>query len=250
MITVHNLTKSFAGRVILDKLNFTVDKGDAVVIIGPSGSGKTTLLRCLNYLEKADQGTMDFSGKTVELSQASKENVHYVRNKSSFVFQNFNLFLNKKVIDNVALPLIAAHNYKKDEARQIAAEALTKVGMGNFLQAYPLSLSGGQQQRVAIARAIASKPDVILFDEPTSALDPEMVKEVLNIIKDLASSGITMIIVTHEIDFARQVATKIIFMEKGNIVETGTSQEIFTQARQERTREFLFQIYRAPEYVI
>lgn len=251
MLQLQNLNKSFANKHILKNINLHIKPNETSVIIGPSGSGKTTLLRLLNYLEHADSGTMRFNDKLFNLAEAKKSDISYVRSKSAFVFQNFNLFLNKKVIDNVALALMLNKKYSKDKAYALANEALAQVDMQTHAQAYPLSLSGGQQQRVAIARAIALKPDVILFDEPTSALDTKRVNDVIGIIKSLASNNITMLIVTHEITFAKQVATQIIFMEDGEVVEAGSVQQIFYEAKEFKTRQFLSHIYEdSGNYVI
>lgn len=251
MLQINNLNKSYGNKHILKNLNFNILKNETNVIIGPSGSGKTTLLRSLNYLERVDSGIMHFNKKNIDLGQYNKADISYVRSKSAFVFQNFNLFLNKKVIDNVALGLILNKKLNKQQAYDEAKKALDKVGMKDHLDAYPMSLSGGQQQRVAIARAIALKPDVIFFDEPTSALDPKRVSDVAAIIKDLSANSITMLIVTHEIEFAKKVADKIIFMEDGEIVETGTTEQIFYEAKEIKTRQFLSHIYYAnSDYVI
>ncbi len=217
-------------------------KGDVVVILGPSGSGKTTFLRCLNFLEKADAGSMVLGDMAVDFAEATKEDILQVRKKTAFVFQNYALFRNKTVIQNVMEGLVIGRKMPKKEARKIAENALTKVGLANRLEYYPSQLSGGQQQRVGIARAIALNPEVILFDEPTSALDPELIGEVLSIMKQLAEEGATMIVVTHEMSFAREVATHVIFMDGGYIIEEGTPEEIFTGATQERTRAFLKRI--------
>ncbi len=217
-------------------------KGDVVVILGPSGSGKTTFLRCLNFLEKADAGSMVLGDMAVDFAEATKEDILQVRKKTAFVFQNYALFRNKTVIQNVMEGLVIGRKMPKKEARKIAENALTKVGLANRLEYYPSQLSGGQQQRVGIARAIALNPEVILFDEPTSALDPELIGEVLSIMKQLAEEGATMIVVTHEMSFAREVATHVIFMDGGYIIEEGTPEEIFAGATQERTRAFLKRI--------
>lgn len=219
-----------------------INKGDVVVILGPSGSGKTTFLRCLNFLEKADSGTMDFAGMHIDLSHPNKKEITTVRKKTAFVFQGYNLFANKTVLENVTLGLVTGRGVAKQEAEQIAKAALRKVGMGDRLDYYPSQLSGGQQQRVGIARAMAVKPDVILFDEPTSALDPELVGEVLKVMRDLAEEGMTMIVVTHEMNFARDVATHVVFMDGGVIVEEGTSDEIFEHPKEERTQKFLHRV--------
>ncbi|HWL22353.1 MAG TPA: amino acid ABC transporter ATP-binding protein [Ureibacillus sp.] len=239
MLEIQNVHKSFGKNEILKGVNLTVDKGDVVVILGPSGSGKTTLLRCINFLERADQGTAQFDDLAVNLHSASKKEVLAVRKKTAFVFQNYNLFNNKTAIENVAEGLIVGRKISKEEAYKISREALNKVGLSDKYDSYPSQLSGGQQQRVGIARAVALNPDVILFDEPTSALDPELVGEVLEVMKEIAREGTTMIVVTHEMGFAKDVAKKVIFMDGGNIVEEGTPHEIFITPKEERTRRFL-----------
>ncbi|CAM5192422.1 Amino acid ABC transporter ATP-binding protein (PAAT family) OS=Ureibacillus acetophenoni OX=614649 GN=SAMN05877842_10130 PE=4 SV=1 [Ureibacillus acetophenoni] len=239
MLEIRNVHKSFGNNEILKGVNLTVDKGDVVVILGPSGSGKTTLLRCINFLERADQGTATFDDMTVDLHKANKKEVLAVRKKSAFVFQNYNLFNNKTALENVAEGLIIGRKIPKEEAYKISREALDKVGLSNKYDSYPSQLSGGQQQRVGIARAVALNPDVILFDEPTSALDPELVGEVLEVMKEIAREGTTMIVVTHEMGFAKDVAKKVIFMDGGNIVEEGTPHDIFVTPKEERTRKFL-----------
>ena len=239
---VQNVRKNFEQTEVLRDVSLAVNKGDVVVILGPSGSGKTTFLRCLNFLERADGGTMDFHGTQLSLAEASDREIADVRKKTAFVFQNYNLFANKTALENVTLGLTVGRGIAKDEAHEIAREALRRVGMEVRADYYPAQLSGGQQQRVGIARAIAAKPDVILFDEPTSALDPELVGEVLQVMKTLADEGTTMIVVTHEMKFAQEVATHVVFMSDGVIVEEGSAKEIFTAPREERTRRFLRRI--------
>ncbi len=252
MIKITNIKKSFNENTVLDGISFDVKKGDVIAIIGPSGTGKSTLLRCLNYLEKADAGEIDFDGEKIDFTNITKEQISSLRKKTSMVFQQWNLFKKKTVLQNVMLGLTVVQKLPKEEARKIAIEELTKVKMADRLNYYPQHLSGGQQQRVAIARAIAMNPELILFDEPTSALDPELVGEVLETIQKLANEGNTMIIVSHEMNFVRKVATKVIFMEKGKIVESGTAEEIFSYPKNERTRQFLInnQINISPEYSI
>ena len=242
MIEISHVKKSFGDNCVIKDVNLRMKKGDVVVILGPSGSGKTTFLRCLNFLEKADAGSMVLGDKAVDFAEATKEDILQVRKKTAFVFQNYALFRNKTVIQNVMEGLVIGRKMPKKEARKIAENALTKVGLANRLEYYPSQLSGGQQQRVGIARAIALNPEVILFDEPTSALDPELIGEVLSIMKQLAEEGATMIVVTHEMSFAREVATHVIFMDGGYIIEEGTPEEIFAGATQERTRAFLKRI--------
>ena len=239
LLNVQNVSKSFHDTEVLKDVSIGVEKGDVVVILGPSGSGKTTLLRCLNFLEHADGCTMDFHGMRLSLSHASNKEIAAVRKKTGFVFQSYNLFANKTALENVTLGLTVGRGIAKGEAYEIAMEALTRVGMESRADYYPAQLSGGQQQRVGIARAVAAKPDVILFDEPTSALDPELVGEVLQVMKQLAKEGTTMIVVTHEMKFAQDVATHVVFMSDGVIVEEGSAKEIFTAPREERTRRFL-----------
>ena len=222
-----------------------VNKGDVVAILGPSGSGKTTFLRCLNFLERADQGELVFDGERFNLHAASRADVARIRKKTAFVFQNYNLFLNKTVLQNVTLGLTVAGKMKKDQANEIAVEALKRVGMADKLKNYPSQLSGGQQQRVAIARGLVSNPEIIYFDEPTSALDPELIGEVLAVMRQLAEEGMTMLVVTHEMDFARHVSNKVLFMADGNVVESGPSHEFFEHPQQERSREFIKSILEA-----
>ena len=239
MLEIRNVSKQFDGNPVLNGISLDVEKSDVVAILGPSGSGKTTLLRCLNFLEKADGGTMVFDGKEVDLHKASKTDIAELRKKTAFVFQNFNLFLNKTVLENVTLGLTAGAGMKKADAIEVAVRMLEKVGMADKLSSYPSQISGGQQQRVAIARALASKPEIIFFDEPTSALDPELIGEVLNVMRQLADEGMTMLVVTHEMSFARNVSNKVIFIEDGRIVEAGPSKEFFANPKEERTKVFL-----------
>ncbi len=239
MLEIKNIHKSFGKNEILKGVDLKIDKGDVVVILGPSGSGKTTLLRCINFLERADQGTASFGEVNVDLKTASKKEVLAIRKKTAFVFQNYNLFNNKTALENVAEGLIIGRKVPKQEAYEISKKALDKVGLSEKYDSYPSQLSGGQQQRVGIARAVALNPDIILFDEPTSALDPELVGEVLQVMKDIAKEGTTMLVVTHEMGFAKDVANKVIFMDGGNIIEEGTPHEIFVTPKEERTRRFL-----------
>lgn len=242
MITISHVEKSFGPLSVLKDVSLSLDKGDVVAILGPSGSGKTTFLRSLNFLERADRGTLQLGDRAYDLHKASRKDVRDVRLHTAFVFQHYNLFNNMTALRNVMEPLVTARKVPKAEAERRAKEALTKVGMADRLDYYPSQLSGGQQQRVSIARAIVVNPDVILFDEPTSALDPELIGEVLSVMKELAESGTTMIVVTHEMRFARDVASKVVFMEHGVVVEEGTPERIFEHAREARTREFLRQI--------
>ncbi|MBR0063428.1 MAG: amino acid ABC transporter ATP-binding protein [Oscillospiraceae bacterium] len=239
MIEARNVRKSFDGTEILKGVDISVDKGDVVAVLGPSGSGKTTLLRCLNFLERADAGTLTFDGTEYDLPTAKKSEIAAVRRKTAFVFQNYNLFLNKTVLENVTLGLTVARKMPKDEAVERAKAALERVGLGDKLSAYPFTLSGGQQQRAAIARGLAQNPEIIYFDEPTSALDPELIGEVLSVMRYLAAEGMTMIVVTHEMEFARSVSKKVVFMENGVVVESGPSKEFFENPREERSRRFV-----------
>ena len=239
MLEIKNVHKTFDGKEILKGIDLNVEKGDVVAILGPSGSGKTTFLRCLNFLERADQGTINFDGEQVDLKTARKRQIADIRQKTAFVFQNYNLFLNKTVLQNVTEGLIVARKVPKEAAEKKAVEALEKVGMADRLDSYPSQLSGGQQQRVAIASALATEPELIYFDEPTSALDPELIGEVLSVMKDLANEGMTMLVVTHEMNFARNVSSKVIFMENGQVIETSDSKSFFENPKEERTKLFI-----------
>lgn len=239
MLEIKNVHKSFGHNQVLKGVDINIEKGDVAVILGPSGSGKTTLLRCINFLEKADEGTLSFDDIHLDLKHATKKEIYGVRKKTAFVFQNYNLFANKTALENVMEGLVVARKIPKDEAREIAKRALDKVGLSNRYDFFPCQLSGGQQQRVGIARATAFNPEVILFDEPTSALDPELIGEVLDVMKELAKEGTTMVVVTHEMKFAQEVSNKVIFMDGGVIVEQGTSKEIFQQPKELRTKQFL-----------
>lgn len=239
IVEVRHLSKWFGSNEILSDINFTVKKGEVVCIIGSSGSGKSTLLRCINLLEKPTGGEIIYRGKNI---LTEKMNLYEYRTKMGMVFQQFNLFNNHNVLSNCTIGQIKVLGRKKEEAEEIAMKYLKVVGMDQYINAKPNQLSGGQKQRVAIARALSMEPDVMLFDEPTSALDPEMVGEVLNVMKDLAKSGLTMLVVTHEMGFASEVSDKVVFMDKGVIAEEGTPEEIFNNPKQERTREFLKRI--------
>ena len=247
VMTVSNVKKVFGENVILRGIDLTVEKGDVIVILGPSGSGKTTFLRCLNLLEKPNDGCMTLAGKEYNLSKATKKERLEIRRNTSFVFQNYNLFANKNVLQNVTLGLTLGRKMKKEEAEEIGRSLLKRVGLEGKERYYPSQLSGGMQQRVGIARAMAVNPDVILFDEPTSALDPELIGDVLNVMKQFAREGATMIVVTHEMGFAREVANHVIFMADGVIVEQGTPEEIFDHPKEERTKAFLKRILKADE---
>lgn len=252
MIEIRNIKKSFYSNKVLDGIGFDVKKGDVIAIIGPSGTGKSTLLRCINHITPADEGTVAFDDFTFDSKNYTKTDVIELRKRTSMVFQQFNLFQKKTVLQNVMEGLIVVRKIPKDEARKIALEELKKVRMDDRLNFYPKHLSGGQQQRVAIARALAMKPQLLLFDEPTSALDPELVGEVLDTIRTIAAEGNTMIIVSHEMNFVRQVASKVIFMENGDIVEMGPPAQIFDAPQNPRTKEFLVKnsVIIPPEYSI
>ena len=239
VLEITGIHKAFGNLEVLKGVDLKVEKGDVVAILGPSGSCKTTLLRCINFLEKADEGSITFDGKTHNFKTISKKEIAEIRLHTGFVFQNYNLFANKTALQNVTQGLITVRKMPKEEANKIGMEMLEKVGMADRADYYPSQLSGGQQQRVAIARALAPDPEIIYFDEPTSALDPELIGEVLNVMKDLAKEGRTMIVVTHEMSFARDVSNHTIFMENGVICEEGESKEFFRNPKKERTREFL-----------
>ena len=239
MIEVRNLRKSFDSFEVLKDINLEIDKGDVISILGSSGSGKTTCLRCMNFLEKSDAGTLVFDGKEYDLAHMSRKDIAAIRRKTAFVFQNYNLFLNKTVLENVTEALTVVRKMDKLSARKRAVEVLEKVGMADKLDYYPSKLSGGQQQRVSIARALAYEPEVIYFDEPTSALDPELIGEVLSVMRDLAKSGITMVVVTHEMNFAKNVSTKVVFMENGEIVKCAAPDQFFEHQDDERIKQFI-----------
>ena len=239
MLEVKQIRKSFGDLAVLKQVDLQVNKGDVVAILGPSGSGKTTLLRCMNFLENADGGELDFDGEHISLGHVSKKDAARLRKKTAFVFQNYNLFRNKTALENVTEGLIIGRKMPKAEAVQIGRQALEKVGLSDREDSYPSQLSGGQQQRVAIARAIATKPEIIYFDEPTSALDPELTGEVLAVMRTLAEEGMTMLVVTHEMGFAQNVSNQVVFMEHGVVVEAGDSHTFFQHPREERTRAFL-----------
>lgn len=239
MLEIRELSKSFGATEVLKKIDFKVDKGEVIAVIGPSGSGKTTLLRCISFLENSDSGEMILDDKHFDMVSISKKDIRALRQNFGFVFQNFNLFRNMTAIQNVMEGLTNSRHIKKHEAEKIAMDCLIKVGMEERADFYPDELSGGQQQRVAIARAIALNPRVILFDEPTSALDPLLTREVLDVMKKLATEGTTMVVVTHEMGFAREAASRVVFMEGGVIVEQGLAAEVFDNPQSERTRTFL-----------
>ena len=239
MIKINGIKKSFGKTDVLKGIDLEVNEGDVVAILGPSGSGKTTLLRCINMLEKADEGQLVFDGVAYNLGHMHRKDIAKIRKKTAFVFQNYNLFANKTALQNVTLGLTSARGMKKDEAEKIGREMLDKVGLLDKQNNYPGQLSGGQQQRVAIARALATKPEIIYFDEPTSALDPELTGEVLTVMRQLAAEGMTMLVVTHEMNFARNVSNKVVFMDDGKVLETAESREFFENPKEDRVKEFL-----------
>ena len=250
MLQVEHIATTFGERQVLEDVNLQVNQGDVVVILGPSGSGKTTFLRCLNHLEKADSGHLTLAGKTYDLAKLSKKDILEIRQKTAFVFQHYNLFANKTALENILEGLIVARKVPKEEALKRAESALGKVGLLAYKDYYPSQLSGGQQQRIGIARAIAVKPEVILLDEPTSALDPELVGDVLDLLKQLAREGVTMVVVTHEMGFARDVANHVIFMDGGRIVEENNPHDFFSRPQEERTKQFLARILSDATYSV
>ena len=239
MLEIKGLKKAFGSLEVLKGVDLKVNQGDVVAILGPSGSGKTTMLRCVNFLEHADGGSLIFDGKEYPFHNISKKDIAAIRQKTAFVFQNYNLFLNKTALHNVTEGLIIGRKMPKTRAEEKARAALEKVGRLDRADYYPHQLSGGQCQRVAIARALALQPDILCFDEPTSALDPELTGEVLKVIRELADQNTTMIIVTHEMAFARDVADHVIFMDDGRIVEQGDPRQVFENPSEERTKQFL-----------
>ncbi|SDY54386.1 amino acid ABC transporter ATP-binding protein [Lachnobacterium bovis] len=250
MIEITNLKKSFGKHEVLKDVSLKIKKGEVVTIIGPSGSGKTTFLRCINFLEKADDGKLTIGDISVDLKKTKKKEILNVRRKTAFVFQNYGLFSHKTAIQNVMEGLVVVKKIPRDEAKRIGENVLDWVGLLDKKDYYPSQLSGGQQQRVGIARAVALDPEVILFDEPTSALDPELVGETLDVIKKVAKKGITMVVVTHEMAFAEEVSNKVIFMDGGKVVEEGTPKEIFMRPKEERTKEFLSRFITKDMYYI
>lgn len=239
LLKITNLHKSFGSNHVLNDISTTIKKGEVVVVIGPSGSGKSTFLRCLNLLEQPTEGEIVFDG--IPLT-AKKTDIFHVREKMGMVFQSFNLFPHKTVLENICLAPIKLNRKTVEQAQTKGKELLQQVGLADKAEAYPNSLSGGQQQRIAIARALAMEPDVILFDEPTSALDPEMVGEVLTVMKELAKSGMTMVIVTHEMGFAKEVGDRVLFMDEGKIIEEAEPDELFDHPKNPRTIEFLSKV--------
>ncbi|MDN7245181.1 amino acid ABC transporter ATP-binding protein [Planococcus shenhongbingii] len=243
MLDIQNLKVSFGDVEVLKGVDLTVNKGDVVTFIGPSGTGKTTILKCINYLVEPDEGQMQLSNLSVDFKNINKKEILQLRRNTAMVFQQFNLFKNKTVVENVMDAQIAVQKKSKKEAYEKSIDLLEKVGLLEKENEYPSRLSGGQQQRVSIARALAVEPEVILFDEPTSSLDPELVTEVLKVIERVAKTGVTILLVTHEMDFARKVSNKIVFMEKGKIVEEGPPEQIFENSQNERTKQFLKNYY-------
>ena len=236
MLRIDNLTKKFGNNVIIDGISESIKKGEKIVIIGPSGGGKSTFLRCLNLLDKPDSGTIYFEGADIT---DKKTNINAIRQKMCMVFQHFNLFPHLTVLKNITLAPVTLKLMSQKQADEKALELLARIGLADKANAYPSGLSGGQKQRIAIVRTLAMNPEMILFDEPTSALDPEMVGEVLNLMKELADDGMTMVVVTHEMGFAREVATRVLFMDSGKIAEQGTPEQIFQTPKSERLKQFL-----------
>lgn len=239
LLELKDLHKSFGNQEVIKGIDLEIDKGDILVIIGPSGSGKSTVLRCMNLLEEPTSGQIIFEGKDI---LKNLRTIDKTREKIGMVFQNFNLFPNKTILDNITLAPMKVKGKTREEAEKKAKELLERVGLLDKVDAYPVQLSGGQQQRIAIARALAMEPDMMLFDEPTSALDPEMVKEVLDVIKELAHEGMTMAIVTHEMGFAKEVADRVIFVDGGKIVEDGSPEEVFNRPKSDRAKDFFDKI--------
>jgi len=244
LIEIQDLHKSYKGNTVLDGINLSIEKGNVIGIIGPSGTGKSTLLRCINRLETPEQGRILFDGQEFDLSShKNKKEIHTLRLNTGMVFQSFNLFERKTALENVEEGLLVVQKKSKAQAREIALQELKRVGMLPWANHYPRHLSGGQQQRVAIARVLAMRPKLLLLDEPTSALDPEMVGEVLDVIREIAAEGFTMLLVSHEMSFVRNVSNRVIFLDKGQIVEDGTPNEVFYNPQNERTREFLAKMH-------
>lgn len=247
MIEINQLEKYFGDKHVLKNINLSIETGEVVAIIGPSGSGKSTLLRCLNLLESPNSGHITVNDRQVDTSKISRKEAYSLRQETAMVFQHYNLFRNKTALQNVTESLIANKKIKKSEANARSLELLQRVGLADQAQQYPITLSGGQQQRVSIARALAVHPYALLFDEPTSALDPELVNEVLQVIRELATQSMTMVIVTHEMQFAREVADRIIFMEDGELIVEGTPDEVFADSSNPRLRQFLSQVHTTPQ---
>ncbi|MCY8977647.1 amino acid ABC transporter ATP-binding protein [Bacillus atrophaeus] len=249
MIRVKNIRKAFKDLVVLDGIDLEVKRGEVVAIIGPSGSGKSTLLRCLNLLERPDQGLIEIGEAKLNAEKYTRKEAHQLRQQTAMVFQNYNLFKNKTALQNITEALIVSQKKSREEANRIGMDILKQVGLEHKANSYPITMSGGQQQRIGIARALAVNPHAILLDEPTSALDPELVAGVLQVIQSIAEKQTTMIIVTHEMAFAREVADKVIFMADGHIIEQGTPEELFDHPKSERTKKFIKQVGEAPELI-
>lgn len=252
ILKVDNLSKKFHKNIVLENISLEINKGDVVAIIGPSGTGKSTLLRCINLLEQPEQGTLTLGSLSFDVTKKTKSEVLEIRKNTAMVFQQFNLFHQKTALENVMEGLTVVKKLSKEEAKKIALEQLEKVGLSDRVNHYPKHLSGGQQQRVAIARALAMNPQVLLLDEPTSALDPELVGEVLETIKKAAQEGNTMVIVSHEMNFVRKLANRVIFLDEGKIVEDGTPEEVFARPKSERVKAFFRKFYleSGPEFTI
>lgn len=243
MLNLQNLKIAFGDKEVLKGVDLDVEKGDVVTFIGPSGTGKTTILKCINYLVEPDEGKMQLSDINVDFTNIKKKEILSLRRNTAMVFQQFNLFKNKTVVENVMDAQIAVQKKNKKEAYEKSIDLLGKVGLLEKENEYPSKLSGGQQQRVSIARALAVEPDLVLFDEPTSSLDPELVTEVLKVIERVAQTGVTILLVTHEMDFARKISNKVVFMENGKVVEQGPPEQIFENSQNERTKQFLRNYY-------
>lgn len=252
LIEIKNLRKKYKENIVLDGIDLSIHQGDVIGIIGPSGTGKSTLLRCINRLEVPETGSIRLNEQDIDLTGKNKYNLQILRKNTGMVFQQFNLFERKTALQNVEEGLVVVQKKSKEEARKIAIEELERVGMLAWANHYPCHMSGGQRQRVAIARALAMRPQLLLFDEPTSALDPEMVGEVLEVIKQIVKEGLTMLLVSHEMAFVRNVSNRVIFLDKGHIVEDGTPKQVFNNPQNERTREFLRKMYmlEEPDYMI
>lgn len=252
MIKVEGLSKRYHDNIVLENVDLEINEGDVIGIIGPSGTGKSTLLRCIDQLEIPEKGSINLGERDVDLSRKNRKDINEIRQNTGMVFQKFNLFEKKTALENVMEGLIVVKKMNKEEAKKIALEELAKVGMTAWANHYPKHMSGGQQQRVAIARALAMKPRLLLLDEPTSALDPELVGEVLDVVKDIASKGYTMLLVSHEMNFVRNVSNRVIFLDKGHIVEDGTPNEVFEHPKNQRTKEFFakMNLMNQPDYII
>src|SRR5699024_8436974 len=243
MLNIQNLKLSFGDKEVLKGVDLDVNKGDVVTFIGPSGTGKTTILKCINYLVEPSEGQMQLSDIDVDFQNITKKEILQLRRNTAMVFQQFNLFKNKTVVENVMDAQIAVQKKSKKEAHEKSMDLLKKVGLLDKEKEYPSKLSGGQQQRVSIARALAVEPEIVLFDEPTSSLDPELVTEVLKVIERVAKTGVNILLVTHEMDFARKISNKVVFMEAGKVVEQGPPDQIFENSQNERTKQFLKNYY-------